>query len=83
MNKKKPKHLFGEKEFTQFTMTFWTVDDKIFMYPRNKVQIPFILSVFFWTAVRIGVFFPENKNDSKKRLQHRVIIASSSVWEHN
>ena len=73
------KHLFGEKEFTQFTITFWTVDDKIFMHPRNKVQIPFILSVFCWTAARIGAFFPEKKNESKKGLQHRVSIASSSA----
>ena len=80
MDKKKPKHLFGEKEFTQFTITFWTVDDKLF---TNKVQIPFILSVFFWTAARIGAFFPEKKNDSKKGLQYRVSLASSSGWEHN
>ena len=40
VNKKKPKHLFGWKEFTQFTITFWTVDDKVFIHPRNKVQIP-------------------------------------------
>ncbi|KAL2037204.1 hypothetical protein N7G274_010067 [Stereocaulon virgatum] len=73
VNKKKAKYLFGEKEFTRFTTTFWTVDDKVFTHPRNKVQIPFILSVFFWTAARIGAFFPGKKNGSKKGLQYRDI----------
>ena len=78
MNKKKPKHLFGEKEFTRFITTFWTVDDKVFIHPRNKSQIPFVLSLFFWTAARIGAFFPEKKDDIKKGLQYRVSIALSS-----
>ena len=72
MNKKKPKHLFGEKELVQFTNTFWTVDDERFVHPRNKVQIPFIIAVFCWTGARIGAFFPEKENKDKGGLRYRV-----------
>ena len=72
MNKKKPKHLFSEKELVQFTNTFWAVDDAQFIHPRNKVQIPFIIAVFCWTRARIGAFFPEKENKDKGGLQYRV-----------
>ena len=66
-NKKKKKHLFGKTELIQFNTTFWTVDDIIFMYSRNKVQIPFIISVFCWTGARINIFFLDfnNKDDGE------------------
>jgi len=72
VNKKKPKHLFGEKELVQFTKTFWTVDNSQFIYLRNKAQIPFIIAIFCWTGARIGAFFPDKKDNSKKGLQYRV-----------
>ena len=58
----------GKKELLQFTTTFWTVDDDYFTHPRNKVQIPFIIAVFCWTGARIGAFFPDKKDDTKKGL---------------
>lgn len=74
MNKKKPKHLFGEKELVHFTNTFWTVDDAQFTHPRNKVQIPFAIAVFCWTGARIGAFFPEKENKHKGGLRYRVSL---------
>lgn len=82
VNKKKPKHLFGRKELVQFTITFWTVDDDHFTHPRNKVQIPFIIAVFCWTGARIGAFFPDKKDDTKKGLQYRVNINRHTYREH-
>ncbi len=82
MNKKKPKHLFGRKELVQFTVTFWTVDDDHFIHPRNKVQIPFIIAVFCWTGARIGAFFPDKKDDSKKGLQYRVSVGRTIGGEY-
>jgi len=82
VNKKKPKHLFGRKELFQFTTTFWTVDDDHFTHPRNKVQIPFIIAVFCWTGARIGAFFPDKKDDTKKGLQYRVSVDGTTDEEH-
>ncbi|KAL2036358.1 hypothetical protein N7G274_010925 [Stereocaulon virgatum] len=73
VNKKKPKHLFGEQELVQFTNTFWAVDDAHFIYPRNKVQIPFTIAVLCWTGARIGAFFPEKENKDKGGLRYRDI----------
>ncbi|KAL9126229.1 MAG: hypothetical protein Q9217_004689 [Psora testacea] len=70
VNKKKPKHLFGEKELVQFSNTFWTVDDDKFTHLRNKVQIPFIIAVFCWTGARIGASSPDRKDDNKKGLRY-------------
>jgi hypothetical protein len=63
--KKYPKHNFGLEEFKNFNTTFWTTDEGIFVHPRNKVQIPFIFSVFCWTEARIGAFFPKPKKRGK------------------
>ena len=71
-NKKKQKQLFGPKEWTQFNVTFWTIDDAVFVHPRNKAQIPFLVSVFCWTGVRIGAFFPDPGNKDRGGLQYRV-----------
>lgn len=79
---KRPKHLFGEKEFTRFKVTFWTADDEAFTHPRNKVQIAWLLSLFFWTAARIGAFLPKKNNGVHKGLQYRVSLASLKGWEH-
>lgn len=65
MNKKKPKHLFGEKELVQSINIFWTVDDAQFTHSRNKVQTPFVIAVFCCIEVRIGAFFPEKENKYK------------------
>ncbi|KAL9045573.1 MAG: hypothetical protein Q9214_001404 [Letrouitia sp. 1 TL-2023] len=65
VNKKKQKHLFGEKELVQFNATFWTIDDAQFIYPRNKAQVPFAIAVFYWTRARIGAFFPNQENKDK------------------
>jgi len=75
VNKKKPKHLFGEKELVHFTNTLWTVDDAQFTHPRNKVQIPFAIAVFCWTGARIGAFFPEKENKHKGGLRYRVSLS--------
>ena len=71
-NKRKKKHLFGKTELIQFNTTFWTVDDTTFVHPRNKVQIPFIISVFCWTGARIGAFFPDSGNKDDGGLRYRV-----------
>ena len=81
VNKKKPKHLFGEKELVQFTNTFWTVDDDRFTHPRNKVQIPFVIAVFCWTGARIGAFFPEKENKHKAGLRYRVGLPRDNLGE--
>jgi len=80
VNKKKPKHLFGEKELVQFTNTFWTVDDDRFTHPRNKVQIPFAIAVFCWTGARIGAFFPDKENKDKGGLRYRVDLPGR-IWK--
>ena len=68
-NCKKPKHLFGPKDRVRFLKTFWTADDAHFIHPRNRVQVPFLLSIFTWTGARIGAFFPnkDNKNEAGLR----------------
>lgn len=71
-NKKKKKYLFGEQEWAQFYKTFWTLNDDKFVHPRNKVQIPFVISVFCWTGARIGAFFPNKHNKEKAGLRYRV-----------
>lgn len=59
--KKKDKYNFNPKEAKHLMHTFWTVDEDHFIHLRNKVQIPFILSVYCWTGARIGAFFPNKK----------------------
>ena len=59
--KKKDKYNFNPKEAKHLMHTFWTVDEDHFIHPCNKVQIPFILSVYCWTGARIGAFFPNKK----------------------
>ena len=71
-SKKKPKHLFGKTELTQFNITFWTTDDSQFVHPRNKAQIPFAIAVFCWTGARIGAFFPDIDNKVRGGLRYRV-----------
>ena len=77
----KPKYLFGKKEFIQFTTTFWTTDDATFVHPRNKVQIPFIISVFCWTGARVGAFFPNADDKEKAGLRYRVHLPSNDMLE--
>ena len=81
VNKKKPKHLCGDKELAHFTKTFWTVDDDHFIHPRNKAQISFIIAVFCWTGARNGACFPDKKDDSKKGLRYRVRSNEVSYWK--
>ncbi|KAI9766402.1 MAG: hypothetical protein M1839_004906 [Geoglossum umbratile] len=56
VNTRKPKHLFGKHDLIQFHTTFWTKDDTSFVHPCNKIQIPFIVNVFYWTGAKIGAF---------------------------
>ena len=70
ITKKKTKYLFGKEEFIQFNITFWTVDDAVFVHPRNKVQIP-LISVFTWTGARIGAFLP-GPNEKNRGLRYKV-----------
>ena len=83
-NKKKKKHLFGKTELIQFNTTFWTVDDIIFIHPRNKVQIFFIISVFYCTKTRINIFFfdSSNKNDEgfRYKINPRRIVAKKLLF---
>ena len=55
----------------EFNRTFWTVDEGRFIYPRNKIQIPFLISVYCWTGARIGSFFP-SKEKPNACLRYRV-----------
>lgn len=34
------------KELNEFNNTFWTVDEGLFIHPRNKAQVPFFMSVY-------------------------------------
>ncbi|MCJ1444888.1 MAG: hypothetical protein MMC23_005391 [Stictis urceolatum] len=85
-NIKKEKYLFGWKEWTRFNKTFWKVDDRVFVHPRNKVQIPFLISLFCWTGARIGTFFPNATNKDKAGLRYRDVElvlqrASNNSWK--
>ncbi|KAL8649381.1 MAG: hypothetical protein Q9210_004441, partial [Variospora velana] len=64
--KKKDKYNLGPKEKENHIYTFWTVDEDNFIHLRNKVLIPFILSVYCWTGARIGTFFPKKKGGSRR-----------------
>ena len=75
-NKRKQKQLFGKNELTQFNITFWTIDDTHFVYPRNKAQIPFAIAVFCWTGARIGAFFPDRDNKARGGLRYRVSFSA-------
>ena len=81
MNKRKPKHLFTEKELVHFNTTFWTVDDESISHPRNKVQIPFAIAVFCFTGARIGAFFPDRDNKAEAGLRYRVRIIAIRRWK--
>ena len=72
MNRKKPKHLFGKTDLDRFNTTFWTADESCFIHPRNKVQIPFAMAVFWWTGTRIGAFFPGVKDKNTAGFRYRV-----------
>lgn len=74
VNIKRPKHLFGEEEMIRFNTTFWAVDDAKFIHPRNKIQIPFLFSLFSWTGARIGAFFPDGKPEGNGGLRYKVSI---------
>ena len=78
VKRKKKKHLFGEKELTQFATKFWTADDKVFVHPRKKAQIPFVISLFCWTGARIGAFLTDKHTKQKAGLRYRVYIQTSS-----
>ncbi|KAL6716976.1 hypothetical protein ACLMJK_004889 [Lecanora helva] len=79
VNKRRPKHLFTEDDMVNFNTTFWTVDDSTFVHPRNRAQIPFLISVYCWTGARIGAFF------SAAGLRYRdlemVLLGDSSRWK--
>ncbi|KAL8732871.1 MAG: hypothetical protein Q9166_002472 [cf. Caloplaca sp. 2 TL-2023] len=70
--KEKHKSLFGEQKALRFLHTFWNADDARFIHPRNKLQIPFVMSVFQWTGGRIGALFPGRgkKDHPVQRAQH-------------
>ena len=72
MNKQKEKHLFGAKEMAVFNYIFWTVDEAHFIHPRNRVQIPFLISVYCWIGARIGTFFLNKDGKSDAALRYRV-----------
>ena len=74
VNKRKEKHLFGAKEMAAFNYTFWTVDEVEFIHPRNKAQIPFLMSVYCWTGARIGAFFPDKDGKLDAALRYRVSL---------
>lgn len=69
---KKEKYLFRKGELVVFTNKFWTVDDAQFIHLRNKIQIPFLISVFYWTGARIGAFFSDNYDKKGGGLRYRV-----------
>lgn len=75
MNKRKEKHLFGMKELVEFNHTFWTVDEDHFIHPRNKAQVPFLMSVYCWTGARIGSFFPDKHGKMDAGLRYRVQLS--------
>ena len=77
MNKQQEKHLFGMKELIEFNQTFWTVDEGHFIHPRNKAQIPFLMSVYCWTGARIGSFFPDKHGKMDAGLRYRVSQGTS------
>ena len=56
----------------QFTIIFWTADDAVFVHPRNKAQIPWLIDLFVWTGARIGAFLTDTKTKSKGGLRYRV-----------
>ena len=72
MNMQKEKHLFGMKELIEFNKTFWTADEGHFIHPRNKAQVPFLMSVYCWTGARIGSFFPDKHGKMAAGLRYRV-----------
>ena len=72
MEKYEKKHLFGGKEVIQFTITFWTADGAVFIHPRNKAQIPWVINLLSWTGARIGAFLTDMKTKSKGGLCYRV-----------
>ncbi|KAI9807092.1 MAG: hypothetical protein M1825_005809 [Sarcosagium campestre] len=85
VNKRKARHLFGNKEVIEFSRTFWTIDEDSFIHPRNKVQVPFLISVYCWTGARIGSFFPsEGKPDACLRyrdIQLVLLRVPSGGWK--
>lgn len=74
VNKRKEKRLFGIKELIEFNNTFWTADEGYFIHPRNKAQIPFLMSVYCWTGARIGSFFPDKDGKADAGLRYRVYL---------
>lgn len=72
MNKHKEKRLFGKKEMVEFNHTFWSVDEAHFIPSRNKVQVPFLMSVYCWTEARIGSFFPDKVGKMDAGLRYKV-----------
>ena len=55
VNTRKPKYIFGKHDLIQFHTTFWTKDDTSFVYPRNKIQIPFIILSMFSAGLEQGL----------------------------
>lgn len=52
----KPKDLIGEADVIRFNTTFWTIDQYHFIYPRKKVQIPFMVAVYCWIGLASARF---------------------------
>lgn len=53
------------------TRTFWAVDEGHSTHPRNRVQVPFLMSVYCWTGAGIGIILP-SRDKTDAFLRYRV-----------
>lgn len=74
VNKRREKILFGPKELLNFSRCFWTIEGNVPIYPRYKVQVAFLMSVYCWTGARIGALFPDSTDKPDAGLRYRVSV---------
>lgn len=73
---RRAKHMFTHDDLTNILVSLWADDDPVFIHPRYRVQLTFVILVYCYTGARIGTFIPDTSKKDERGLRYEVLQAT-------
>lgn len=71
-DKKRLKNIFFKCNLIELLISIWTLDDSMFIYKCNKVQLSLTILIFCFSNIRISAFISDTLKVKDRGIYYKV-----------